>query len=186
MRYGPRVATIVNPDTLAPPRGYSNGMILGGQRVLFVAEKMAALSVVRRRLEADGLGPWCLELHSAKASKKEVLLQLEAGLRASPGGPPAKWESLCAELAATRHGLNSYVRDMHQPRASGESLYRVLGRLTTLGDGPRINLPMDDPGTVESATLQAWGEFKADTPNVAKLGELNAEAVKLMDRAGWK
>ncbi|MCB9592114.1 MAG: RidA family protein [Sandaracinaceae bacterium] len=37
MRYGPRVATIVNPDTLAPPRGYSNGMILGGQRVLFVA-----------------------------------------------------------------------------------------------------------------------------------------------------
>ncbi|MCA9310696.1 MAG: hypothetical protein KDA21_05775, partial [Phycisphaerales bacterium] len=132
-----------------------------GKRVLFVAEKMAALSVVRRRLEADGLGPWCLELHSAKASKKEVLLQLEAGLRASPGGPPAKWESLCAELAATRHGLNSYVRDMHQPRASGESLYRVLGRLTTLGDGPRINLPMDDPGTVESATLQAWRDHVA-------------------------
>jgi iron(III) transport system substrate-binding protein len=37
-----------------------------------------------------------------------------------------------------------------------------------------------------SATLSAWGDFKADTLNVAKLGELNAAAVKLMDRAGWK
>lgn len=51
-----------------------------GKRVLFVAEKMAALSVVRHRLEEDGLGPFCLELHSAQASRKEVLAQLKAGL----------------------------------------------------------------------------------------------------------
>ena len=37
-----------------------------------------------------------------------------------------------------------------------------------------------------SATLAAWGTFKADTLNLARLGELNAEAVKLMDRAGWR
>jgi len=43
-----------------------------------------------------------------------------------------------------------------------------------------------NPAIPPSATLKAWGEFKADTLNVAKLGELNAEAVKLMDRAGWK
>jgi iron(III) transport system substrate-binding protein len=35
-------------------------------------------------------------------------------------------------------------------------------------------------------TLAAWGTFKADTLNLARLGELNAEATKLMDRAGWK
>ena len=35
-------------------------------------------------------------------------------------------------------------------------------------------------------TLKAWGEFKADALNVGKLGELNSEAVMLMDRAGWK
>lgn len=35
-------------------------------------------------------------------------------------------------------------------------------------------------------TLKAWGEFKADALNVGKLGELNTEAVMLMDRAGWK
>ncbi|HJL20411.1 MAG TPA: RidA family protein [Sandaracinaceae bacterium LLY-WYZ-13_1] len=31
------MATIVNPDTLAPPRGYSNGLVLTGSRTLFVA-----------------------------------------------------------------------------------------------------------------------------------------------------
>lgn len=42
------------------------------------------------------------------------------------------------------------------------------------------------PGVPVSATLAAWGTFKADDLNLARLGELNAEAVKLMDRAGWK
>ena len=31
------VATVINPDTLAPPRGYSNGLVLTGGRVLFIA-----------------------------------------------------------------------------------------------------------------------------------------------------
>ncbi|MGB4875498.1 MAG: Fe(3+) ABC transporter substrate-binding protein [Candidatus Competibacter sp.] len=43
-----------------------------------------------------------------------------------------------------------------------------------------------NPAIAPSATLKAWGEFKADTLNVAKLGELNPTAVRLMDRAGWK
>ncbi len=43
-----------------------------------------------------------------------------------------------------------------------------------------------NPAIPPSAVLKSWGEFKADTLNVAKLGELNAAAVQLMDRAGWK
>lgn len=42
------------------------------------------------------------------------------------------------------------------------------------------------PGVPTSETLEGWGEHKADDLSLAKLGELNAEAVKLMDRAGWK
>lgn len=42
------------------------------------------------------------------------------------------------------------------------------------------------PGIPMSDTLAAWGEFKADDLNLGRLGELNAEAVRLMDRAGWK
>jgi iron(III) transport system substrate-binding protein len=34
--------------------------------------------------------------------------------------------------------------------------------------------------------LEAWGEIKTDEVNAAKYGENNPEAVKLMDRVGWK
>ena len=37
-----------------------------------------------------------------------------------------------------------------------------------------------------SSTLESWGPFKADTINVTELGRNNAEAIKAMDRAGWK
>lgn len=42
------------------------------------------------------------------------------------------------------------------------------------------------PGVEVGETLAAWGTFKADTLNLARLGELNGEAARLMDRAGWK
>lgn len=42
------------------------------------------------------------------------------------------------------------------------------------------------PGVAWSETLESWGRFKADGLNMEKLGEYNAAAVKLMDRAGWK
>ncbi len=34
--------------------------------------------------------------------------------------------------------------------------------------------------------LKSWGDFKSDSLNLSRLGELNAEAVKIMDKAGWQ
>ena len=42
------------------------------------------------------------------------------------------------------------------------------------------------PGIQPSEILQSWGEFKADTLSLHQLGEHNAEAVMIMDRAKWK
>ncbi|MCL7745298.1 Fe(3+) ABC transporter substrate-binding protein [Guyparkeria hydrothermalis] len=42
------------------------------------------------------------------------------------------------------------------------------------------------PGVPASDTLAQWGDFKADDLNLSKLGELNPDAVRLMDRAGWQ
>ena len=52
-----------------------------GKRVLFVAEKLAALEVVRHRLDQAGLGDFCLELHSHKTQKRKVLDEIEARLK---------------------------------------------------------------------------------------------------------
>lgn len=54
-----------------------------GKKILFVAEKLAALDVVKSRLNQAGLSPFVLELHSNKTNKKQVLEDLAAriGLR---------------------------------------------------------------------------------------------------------
>ena len=41
-------------------------------------------------------------------------------------------------------------------------------------------------GVKASEILQQWGTFKADSLNLSRLGDLNSNAVMLMDRAGWK
>src|SRR5205814_3181626 len=55
--------------------------LAAGKTVLFVSEKMAALEVVKARLDRAGLGPFCLELHSRKSNKKIVLEELRRSLR---------------------------------------------------------------------------------------------------------
>ena len=51
-----------------------------GKRVLFVVEKMAALEVVKRRLDTVGLGDACLEVHSHNANKKGLVDELKRTL----------------------------------------------------------------------------------------------------------
>ena len=41
-------------------------------------------------------------------------------------------------------------------------------------------------GLAGANILQSWGAFKADSLNLAVLGEQNQAAVRAMDRAGWK
>jgi len=42
------------------------------------------------------------------------------------------------------------------------------------------------PGVEPHPTIKAWGEFRTDALNAAVFGRNNAEALKIMDRAGWK
>lgn len=56
--------------------------LVKGKTVLFVSEKLAALEVVRRRLDTCGLGTFCLELHSHKTKKDSLLSDLERRIKA--------------------------------------------------------------------------------------------------------
>jgi very-short-patch-repair endonuclease len=100
-----------------------------GKKVLFVAEKMAALEVVKRRLDAIGLGEACLELHSHKANKKELHEELRRVLEL---GKPAlqQLQQEVALLHNYREELNAYVQAVNTEIGnSGLSPYRVYGLL---------------------------------------------------------
>ncbi len=56
--------------------------LANGKRVLFVSEKLAALNVVYDKLKKAGLEEFCLELHSYKTNKKDVITELCHTLKA--------------------------------------------------------------------------------------------------------
>ena len=85
-----------------------------GRKVLFVSEKMAALDVVKRRLDEVGLGDAVLELHSNKTNKKAILAELDRTLH--QGRPVVKDPSDDIEtLTRLRDELNAYCSAVNKP-----------------------------------------------------------------------
>lgn len=104
-----------------------------GKTILFVAEKMAALEVVKRRLDNIGIGDMCLELHSNKAKKREVLQELDRTLKLGTPKLPAELQDTVNKLRERRDELNAHVDCMHTPQApSGMTPYQVLTELIDL------------------------------------------------------
>ena len=85
-----------------------------GKSVLFVAEKMAALSVVQNRLKTIGLDPFCLELHSNKAQKRAVLDQLESTLSLGHIKSADEYTASAQRLKEKRRQLSETVAAMHK------------------------------------------------------------------------
>ena len=98
------------------------------KRVLFVAEKKAALEVVQERLKRIGLEPFCLELHSNKVDKKSFLSQMEMALDVERKASVCGFDTQSEELFRTRQELNGYVNALHLKRAGDLSLYEALNR----------------------------------------------------------
>lgn len=92
--------------------------LTAGKSVLFVSEKLAALEVVRRRLDAVGLGLFCLELHNHKTRKDSLLRELEARLKARGSfRDPRELDQHLAMVEEKKRLLTRYVslinREMH-------------------------------------------------------------------------
>lgn len=103
-----------------------------GKKVLFVAEKMAALEVVKRRLDSIQLGDACLELHSHKANKKELHQELRRTLEL---GKPAiiHLQQEVALLDEYRKELNDYSAAVNTPvGSSGITPHQLMGYLLKL------------------------------------------------------
>lgn len=97
-----------------------------GKSVLFVAEKMAALRVVQNRLSRIGLEPFCLEVHSNKARKKDVLDRMEATLQIGHVKEPQEYEATAERIRNLRNELNGIMEELHQRRNYGFSLYEAI------------------------------------------------------------
>lgn len=137
--------------------------------VLFVSEKAAALDVVASRLKEAGLGEFLLELHSHKATRKEVALELGRALSTRPVAGRQMSRATISQLVAERRELSAYAAAMNAIQYSLDmSLHQAIGEVSRLHELPqapvatRVGADLDAQTFTELADLaevlaRSWG-----------------------------
>ncbi len=98
-----------------------------GKRVLFVAEKQAALNVVKKRLGEIGIGEFCLELHSGKtADKGEIVRSIENALELKSTFDESKFIADAEAIKTLRETIKNPMSAMHEKRGTGVSVYEGI------------------------------------------------------------
>ncbi len=134
--------------------------LYAGKSVLFIAEKMAALSVVKSRLDKLGLSPFCLELHSDKAKKADVLRHLSETLDNPRANNPKNHEEESARLIGLRRSLGETMANIHRTRECGFSLYELITRYEQYRDAAESDFfTPDHCRTMTPALWRAWEDL---------------------------
>ena len=106
-----------------------------GRTVLFVAEKRAALDVVRRRLDEVGLGPFALDLHDKGARPAQVRAQVESALDLQETSDEDEYRVAIERARTGVRTLGRYAARLHAPNTAGLSLYSARTRLLAAEPG---------------------------------------------------
>ncbi|MCY4576238.1 MAG: AAA domain-containing protein [Chloroflexi bacterium] len=102
-----------------------SSLIAEGKRVLFVAQKRAAIDVVHQRLENVGLGDLVMDVHGGFSSKREFWQDVGKSLEIFRRTPHDSQEELQGELVASRDALIRHDEMLHGDRPWGLSLYQM-------------------------------------------------------------
>lgn len=107
-----------------------------GRRVLFVAEKRAALDVVQQRLARAGLGKMVLDLHGGTLTKKAIAAKIGEALAAARSQPPVHHRQVVDDLVQARTALNAHAERLNTRRPLAEaSMFQLFGRALELRRG---------------------------------------------------
>jgi len=157
-----------------------------GKTVLFVSEKMAALNVVHDRLQKIKLGRYCLEIHSNKSNKREVLGQLDDALHHFEVHTPEAWEREAQNLENLRNQLNTYVEALHKQRKTGETVFQATSRLIGLRDVLAVDLRWDSPDVLDIDLLNGLRDLVERLATVGgALGEVPGHPWRAVRRSDW-
>ena len=175
-----------------------------GKSVLFVAEKMVALEVVKHRLDEIGLGNFCCQIHSNKISKSEVLRQIENAIEMQTIQEPKDVALKAEKLLEKRNLLNKRLEEIHSNTNYFISLYDAILKyedLKSKGVNDYIeikddylrslnvdtfNKSIEDLKNVELAAIESGGYFenpfnfyRGDTYNLEIREELKNKLIEL-------
>ncbi len=109
-----------------------------GKRVLFVAEKQAALQVVKKRLDEIGIGEFCLELHSGKVDKGEVVRSIENTLALKSTFDDSRFHADSESIKEYRETLARPLMALHKKRGLGFSVYQGIINYLANASAPEL------------------------------------------------
>jgi len=108
-------------------------LVARGKKVLFVAEKRAAIDAVLSRLQSRGLNNLVFDLHGGAGSKKQRAQELATTLENVSAIPPTDQTTLNEELSSRRHTLNEHADALHTVHDPWQhSYFDVRAKLTGL------------------------------------------------------
>ncbi len=145
-----------------------------GRRVLFVAEKRAALDVVRKRLEAVGLGELSLNLHDKSLRPAAVRAQIKEALELRISQDTDLLHTQTETVESTRRSLARYAERLHELNAAGQSLYTArTSELAADQDIPPFEVPHDLVSGGTPDTFDAIRRVMRGLPEKADLARPN-------------
>ena len=156
------------------------------KKVLFVSEKMAALSVVYRRLEQVGLADYCLSLHNYKAERRAVIQALVKTLDAPTYSIKAGFKDALSELEDERCQLNSYVEELNRVQQPlNTTLFNVLTEVIALEAS--ITLEASDYYKIEEDVRKlSENELKNRTMSLKKIADFISENGHEIWESPWR
>ena len=181
---------IIGPPGTGKSQTISNliaHMLGKGKTVLFVSEKTAALEVVYRRLKDIGLGRFCLELHSNKARKADVLDQLRNTWAHHQNAKAGDWEKEGERLRVLRDQLNRLVDRLHIRRRNGMTAHYAIGikiRDEDLASRLTFSWPSADHHDEAHLDLMREAVEKLRVQGAA-VGDVSASPLQLVSAIDW-
>ncbi len=111
-------------------------LVARDKKVLFVAEKRAAIEAVTKRLDQQKLGDLVLDLHGGITSRKAFAQSVGRALSVSRSAPRVDNGAELGRVEKRRSELNSYVQMLHEVREPwGRSVYDIRAELLALESG---------------------------------------------------
>jgi very-short-patch-repair endonuclease len=108
-------------------------LIARGKKVLFVAEKRAAIDAVTKRLRQQDLGELVLDLHGGVSSRRAFAQMIGQALDASRNALRLDNSAELQRVERRRDQLNAYVHALHDPRSPWNvSVYDMRAQLLGL------------------------------------------------------